>query len=183
MAPEAHTGTRAHALAGAMLAALWVVPAAHAIDADTRIEALEARLEALTRRVAALELVLSNAGPTAAGTAAKRGAPLWDLDAYIGEAPFRVLHHDLNRETGRVDVLLDVTADIPDGDLWSGLRRGDPVPLVISSDRAPEAAIALRLERAGSLVPGARIHLGALLPPEQSALAETLILRHRPPAP
>jgi hypothetical protein len=179
LAPEAQLRIPGRALAGTMLAALCVAPAARAVDADTRIEGLEARLEALTRRVAALELVLSNAGPISAGTAAKRGEPVWDLDDYTSVAPFRVLHRSLDRDTGRVDLLLDITGSIPDPGRWSGLERDDPVPLVLSTDHAPGVAVDLLLERAGSLDPGSRVHLRAALPVEQATLAETLILRHR----
>lgn len=139
-----------------------------AADLETRIDGLEARLEGLTRRVQALETVLKESGPDSARTAAPKGEPSWELDDYSRESPLQVVQRDLDRETGRVDLLLSVTGPIPDAAAWSSLEKGTPVPILITLDLGGGATgdpLPLRLERATSLEPGSRIHLSAQLEP------------------
>lgn len=163
-----------------LILALATAPAVQAIDTDTRLEALEARLESLTRRVAALEALLKDTAPDRLGASTQSGEPAWELDDYTGTAPFRVLHRSLDRDTGRVDILLDVTGPVPDRTLWESLAAGDPVPLVIAYESGPDAGeTQLRLERATRFDPGARVHVSVELPPDRAATARMLRVSHR----
>jgi hypothetical protein len=163
-----------------LIPALVVAPSVRAIDADTRLEALEARLESLTRRVAALEELLNDAPPDQLGAPRQSGEPAWELDDYTGNAPFRVLHRSLDRDTGRVDLLLDVTAPVPDLALWDSIAAGDPVPLVIAIEPGQEIGeTPLRLERATRFDPGARVHVSTELPPGQAATVRVMRVSHR----
>lgn len=163
-----------------LIPALAMAPSVPAVDADTRLEALEARLESLTRRVAALEALLKDTPPDRLGTSKQSGEPAWELDDYTGTAPFRVLHRSLDRDTGRVDILLDVTGPVPDLALWDSVAAGDPVPLVIAFDPGPDGGeTQLRLERATRFDPGARVHVSAELPPDRAATVRMLRVSHR----
>jgi hypothetical protein len=162
---------------------LVLAPAAQGIDTDARVEALEARLESLTRRVAALEAVLKDTAPEGTGAPTQSGEPVWELDDYTGNAPFRVLHHSLDRNTGRVDLLLDVTAEIPDLARWEALAAGDAVPLTLavepgSDQGSDQGEVPFTLERATHYAPGARVHVGAAIPPQRAATARVLRVSH-----
>lgn len=138
------------------------------IDPKTRIDGLEARLEGLTRRVQALETLLKESAPGGAKVAGPKGEPSWELDDYSRESPFQVIQRSLDRETGRVDLLLSVTAPIPDLAAWTRLEKGAPVPLLVTPDLgedSPASPLPLRLERATRLEPGSRIHVSAQLEP------------------
>lgn len=141
---------------------------AQEIDPRTRIDGLEARLEGLTRRVQALETLLKESVLSGSKAAAPKGEPTWELDTYVRESPFQVIQRSLDRETGRVDLLLNVTAPIPDQAAWAGLEKGAPVPLLLTPDlgeASPASPLPLRLERATRLEPGSRIHVSLQLEP------------------
>jgi hypothetical protein len=138
------------------------------IDPLTRIDGLEARLEGLTRRVQALENLLRESGPLASATPTVKGEPAWELDDYSRTSPFQVLQKGLDRQSGRVDLLLDVVAPIPDLADWDAVSRGEAVPLMLIADTGGGGAAApvrLRLERATRFEPGARLHLSTRLEP------------------
>ena len=162
-----------------LILALATAPAVQAIDTDTRLEALEVRPESLTRRVAALEALLKDAVPDRLGASTQNGEPAWELDDYTGTVPFRVLHRSLDRDTGRVDLLLDVTGPVPDRALWDSLAAGDPVPLVIAYESGPDVGESqLRLERATRFDPGARVHVSVELPPDRAPTVRMLRVSH-----
>lgn len=154
-----------------------------AIDQDTRLDALEARLEALTRRVQAMESVLKETGQSAAAPAIPKGQPLWESDDYSDGEPLRVLKSSLDRASGRLDVLLDVVTEIPDPEHWTNLNRGASVPLTVSLTPAPgdaQSPLRLRVERAGSIVPGSRIHVTGQIPPDLARQVRKILLLHAP---
>ncbi len=155
----------------ALASAAEPIRAESRIDMDTRVEALEARLDALTRRVTGLETAIKETGGGAAAAPGTKGEPAWVFDTYVQGSPFRVLQKELDRTSGRVDVLLDVVAQLPDKDRWPAAAQGQPVPLVLIAEmayRGPGAPIPLVLERATRIVPGARIHLSARLDPAEA---------------
>lgn len=183
MAPESFHRSPRRVL-GPLGLALWVsasqVPA-QGIDSETRIDGLEARLEGLTRRVQALETLLKESGPGVGGVAAPKGEPGWELDDYSREAPFQVIQRSLDRETGRIDLLLSVTAPIPDAALWTNLEKGSPVPLLVTPDLGDGAAaspLPLRLERGTRLEPGARLHVSTQLEPSVAKRVRQLRIGH-----
>lgn len=166
-----------------VLAAVGPIPA-QGIDPETRIDGLEARLEGLTQRVQALETLLKESGPGKAAVAVPKGEPIWELDHYSREDPFQVIQRSLDRETGRVDLLLSVAAPIPDLADWVVLVKGDPVPLLLTPDLGDGQAInplPLRLERATRLESGSRLHVGAQLEPSLAKRIQYLRVGHRAP--
>jgi hypothetical protein len=162
----------AHALrscAVALLAAAVALPAAAAQTPEARIELLEARVEALTARVAALEARgddVSAAEPTEAGIA-------WQLGAGIDGRPLRVSYKVLDRDQGRIELLLEITEPLPDAASW---QAGAPAPIAVTL-RAPdgtERALPLTLLRGAKLAPGGHLHLAAELDPALAAGATQL---------
>lgn len=155
--------------------------AAEEIDPETRIDGLEARLEGLTRRVQALETLLKESGLGNAASSAPKGEPIWELDDYSREDPFQVIQRTLDRETGRVDLLLSVTAPIPDLADWAKLEKGAQVPLLLTLDLGDGQAashLPLRLERATRLEPGSRLHVSAQLEPSVAKRARQIRVGH-----
>jgi hypothetical protein len=153
------------------------------IDPQSRIDGLEARLEGLTRRVQALESLLRESGSAATTAPSVKSQPIWEPDEYCDGDPFRIIQTNLDRESGRVDLLLEVVAPIPDRAAWESVPRGDTVPLTLSASEAdggPASEISLRLERATRFDPGARLHLSAQLGPEVAQRARTIRITHEP---
>ncbi len=159
-------------------------PAQAEVDMETRVGALEARLEALTRRVAGLESAVKETDPTAAAAPGSTGEPAWIFDGYVQGSPFRVLQQALERTSGRVDLLLDVVAQPPDGDGWGSATRGQPVPLVLIAEPADSRAgartgpVPLVLERVTRIAPGARVHLSASLDPGEARSVRRIRVGH-----
>jgi hypothetical protein len=164
---------------------LWAISdLTQAVDTateDPRIPALEARLEGLTRRVQALETLLKEAPPGGAPIALPKGEPLWQFDEYTRGAPFRVLHQSLDRGNGRVDLLIEVAAEVQDKVNWGDLSLGAPVPLQV----LPVDAGGLRgkpvpftLTRGTSLAVGMRLHLSASLDPTAAPKVRELVIQH-----
>jgi hypothetical protein len=171
--------------------AAWLLPllvaagplASDEIDPLTRIDGLEARLEGLNRRVQALETLLRESGPLASAAPTVKGEPTWELDDYSRTSPFQVLQRSLDRQSGRLDLLLDVVAPIPDLADWNSAARGEAVPLMLIADTADGAAAApvpLQLERATRLEPGARLHLSARLEPGIAERVRRIQIFHAP---
>jgi hypothetical protein len=154
------------------------------IDPQTRIDGLEARLEGLTRRVQALETLIKESGPGSGIIADPKGEPTWELDDYSRSNPFQVILRSLDRESGRVDLLLTVVATIPDLAVWAAVPRGGMVPLLLTAELAgdgPAAPLALHLERATRWDPGARIHLKAQLDPGLAKRVRQVRIEHATP--
>jgi hypothetical protein len=151
------------------------------MDPGTRIDGLEARLEGLTRRVQALEGLLASSPPGGVAATVAKGEPLWEFDDYARETPFQVIQRSLDRDTGRIDLLLGVTAPIPDLAAWAELEKGAPVPLHVIHgpiDGPPASPLPLRLERGAVLTPGARLHVSAHLEPAVARQARQLRVVH-----
>jgi hypothetical protein len=152
-----------------------------AIDLETRLDGLEARLEALTRRVQAIEGVLKEGTADLSTPAAAKGEPVWTFDDYLEGTPLRVLQRNLDRDSGRLDLLLDVVSPLPDPAQWQELRKGTPVPLAITLWPVGDGAgypIRLLVERATSIAPGSRIHLHAQVPADEARLVRKIRVGH-----
>jgi hypothetical protein len=154
-----------------------------AIDLDTRVDGLEARLESLTRRVAAIETLLKEGGQASAPSAGAKGEPAWDFDDYTQASPFRVLQRSFDRTNGRVDLLLDVVEPIPDAETWAAASRDQAVPLHLIADIGDGATarpVPLKLERATRITPGARLHVTVQLNPQSAKLVRRIRIAHAP---
>ncbi|NCC29392.1 MAG: hypothetical protein EOM22_14960 [Gammaproteobacteria bacterium] len=150
-------------------------------DADptggaSRLQALEQRVDALTRRLQQLESGASSG--TSVSAPSKAGDINWSFDAALSRDPFNVTHQSFDRGSGRCDVLLKVVAPIPDPTPWQ-VPSGAPVPVVARiglADGTASESLVFHLARGPRLEPGAILHLEAHVPPDQAAAISGLTL-------
>jgi hypothetical protein len=186
------------------------VPAAVADPPDptalaARMRELEAEVTRLVARVDALERRLATPVADPAGASGMGGAAgvpaapvftppalddsgvlvpddglVWTFDPFADGSPLAVTYQGLDRAAGRVDLLVRITAPLPDPAAWG--KVGAPVPLRLISRQADGAgtAAAFMLARGGRTDPGAHLHLTATLDPARAAAARQLLIA--PPA-
>jgi hypothetical protein len=153
-------------------------------DPNVRLLELEARIDQLSRRVEVLE-----AGALAAGDGGPDGGPgvrmdkdlAWHLDAYLVESPFKVSQQELDRKTGRVDLLLNLVAEPADGELWRTVPTGGPVPVEVTAiltGGGTVGPVAFALHRRTSFDIGTHVHILAQLPVEDAKAIRRLSVRH-----
>ena len=143
-------------------------------DADptagaSRLQALEQRVDELTRRLQQLESGASSGGSVSAPS--KTGDIHWSFDAALSRDPFNITHQSFDRGSGRFDVLLKVVAPIPDPTPWQ-VPSGAPVPVVARiglADGTASESLVFRLARGPRLEPGAILHIEAQVAPDQAA--------------
>lgn len=152
-------------------------------DPAAKLLELEAQIDRLTRRVEVLEagaLAGADGGPNV-----RTGKDLaWHLDSYLADSPFKVSQQELDRKTGRVDLLLNLVAEPADGDLWRAAQIGDPVPLEVTATLAGGGTvgpIVLSLHRRTSFDIGTHVHVQAQLPVEDPKAIRRLSVRHAGP--
>lgn len=180
------------ALLGA-LSASGAVAAVGAADLEARVADLEAEVARLLGRVAALEgrraapeigSIPPSAAPVRPAASAYDAAAdaawqppsdgaVWSQD---GALPVRITHQSLDRATGRVDLLVQLTVAPPDPAGWS--QAGAPVPLRLRAltPDGIEVAVPLLLGRVAVVEAGAHLHLTATLAPAVAAAASLLVL-------
>jgi hypothetical protein len=153
------------------------------VDPAVKLLELEARIDQLTRRVEVLEagaLAGADGGP-----GVRMGKDLvWQLDSYLADTPFKVSQQELDRKTGRVDLLLNLVAEPADGALWRGAQIGDPVPVEVTATLAGGGTvgpIAFSLHRRTSFEIGTHVHVLAHLPVEDPKAIRRLSVRHTGP--
>ena len=156
-------------------------PPGPATDLSLRILELEGRLERLTRRLEVLEAAQANAaGPD---TQMRSGKDLaWQFDGYTGEAPFKVSQQELDRRSGKVEVLLQVVAEPKDAETWRAAEPGAPLPLEVTatlSGGAAQGPILFVLKRKTGLEVGRQVHIQAQLPEGDAKAIRRLVVRHR----
>lgn len=142
-------------------------------DADptagaSRLQALEQRVDELTRRLQQLESGASSGGSVSAPS--KTGDIHWSFDAALSRDPFNITHQSFDRGSGRFDVLLKVVAPIPDPTPWQ-VPSGAPVPVVARiglADGTASESLVFRLARGPRLEPGAILHIEAQVAPDQA---------------
>ena len=178
--------TPAAALVTALLApaAGWAqeaaAPPGTPADLSVRVLELEGRLERLTRRLEVLEAAQANAaGPD---TQMRSGKDLaWQFDGYTGESPFKVSQQELDRKSGKVDVLLQVVAEPQDGETWRAVEPGAPLPLEVTatlSGGALQGPVPFVLKRKTGLDVGRQVHIHAQLPEGDAKAIRRLVVRH-----
>jgi len=167
----------------AIVLLVTVPPGRAAGDTAVKLLELEARIDQLNRRVEVLE-----AGAVAGaegGPGVRMGKDLaWHLDSYLVDSPFKVSQQELDRKTGRVDLLLNLVANPADGDLWRAAQTGDPVPIEVTANLAGGGAIgpvAFILHRRTSFDIGTHVHVLAQLPVEDPKAIRRLSVRHMGP--
>jgi hypothetical protein len=152
-------------------------------DTVVKILELEARIDQLNRRVEVLEAgaVASAVG----GPGVRMGKDLaWHLDGYLVDSPFKVSQQELDRKTGRVDLLLNLVAEPADGDLWRAAQTGDPVPIEVTATLAGGGTVGpvpFALHRRTSFDIGTHVHVLAQIPVEDPKAVRRLSVRHTGP--
>jgi hypothetical protein len=159
-----------------VLPACLLAPAPGAADPalETRLRALEAQLRTLTARIEALEN--RTTGGAAAAADDDPGAIVWTLGDIVAGTPLRITHKQLDVDGGRLDLLLEITAPLPEPARWTG--AGVEVPLIVTVRDADGAASIhrFRVIRGTSTEPGARLHLRTDIDPARAAAARQLII-------
>jgi hypothetical protein len=149
-------------------------------DLAVKLLELEARLDQLSRRVEVLEAgAQANMGTDSAMRLGKDLA--WHFDAYVGETPFKVSQQELDRKTGRVDLLLNLVAEPADAALWRSAQPGAPVPLEVTatlSGGGTLGPVPLTLLRRTAFTVGTHVHVSAQLPGEDHKAVRRLAIRH-----
>ncbi len=172
-------GALAVILAGVLLAP--VASGLAQMDPAIKLLELEARIDQLTRRVDALE---------AGAQAGMEGAPgvrmgkdlAWHFDGYLVETPFKVSQQELDRKTGRVDLLLNLVAEPTDGDQWRAAQVGDSLPVEVTATLAGGSTVGpflFVLERRTDFIVGTHVHIRTQLQVEDLKAVRRLAIRHR----
>jgi hypothetical protein len=155
-------------------------PPGQPADLTTRVLELEGRIERLTRRLEVLEAAqASAAGPDAQMRTVKDLA--WQFDGYTGESPFKVSQQELDRTTGRVEVLLQLVAEPKDAAIWRA-EPGASLPLEVTatlSGGAVQGPVAFTLKRHTGLEVGRQVHIQAQFPEGDAKAIRRLVVRHR----
>ena len=136
---------------------------------EERILLLEAKLNALTERVQALE---GATAPEAASQPDNTGVA-WPFGAAVSGTPLRVSHKSFDINKGRLDLLLEITAPLPDAAAW---RTGNPSPLAVTlrSPAGTNRTLPMTLLRGARLEPGGQLHQAADMEPALTAAATQL---------
>jgi hypothetical protein len=177
---DAQTLTRRHGPKGrqrlipavvTLTCALGGLPAAAQQTAAERIELLEAKLRALTERVAALEADQGDA------VAPEPGSIAWVLGDDLRGRPFRIAHKALDLDNGRVELLLQITEPVPAAERWI---PGGPAPvrLTLRTPDGGERRLYMMLLRGRSFEPGRHLHLLAEIDPAVAAGATQIVVEH-----
>jgi hypothetical protein len=164
-------------------AAAWAEQASPAppTDLSIRVLELEARLERLTRRLEVLEAAQANAeGPDALMRSGKDLA--WQFDAYTGDSPFKVSQQELDRQTGQVEILLQLVAEPEDAAIWRAADPGAAAPLEVKATLSGGTVlepVTFAIKRQTGLEVGRQVHLQAQFPEGDAKAIRRLVVRHR----
>jgi hypothetical protein len=152
-------------------------------DPAVKLLELEARIDQLARRVDVLEA--GALAGTDSGPGVRLGKDLaWHLDGYLAESPFKVSQQELDRTSGRVDLLLNLITEPADGDLWRAAQTGDPVPIEVTATLAgggTAGPVPFTLHRRTNFDIGTHVHVLAQLPVEDAKAIRRLSVRHTGP--
>lgn len=146
-----------------------------------RLLELEARLHTLDDRLDRLEQHAVTAGASAGVEAGQASSTtvagiVWTLDARITDGPLRLTHKEFDRNRGRVDLLLEITAPLQDPARWDEVGGEVPVMLTLRGVDGTEHARAFTLARGQRIEPGAFVHLSADIDPARAATAGHFII-------
>lgn len=168
-----------------LAAALWALASpclAQADPAAAKLAELEARIDRMARRIEVIEVQLADGVEPASGPGVRATKDLvWQFDPYLSESPFAVSQQELDRKTGRVDLLLNLVADLPDADRWRQIQVGDAVPIEVTATLAGGetlAPITFALHRRTDLTPGTFVHVLGQVPVDDAKAVRRLVIRH-----
>ena len=161
----------------ALAAALVPLTCAADRDLEHRLADLEQQVQALTLRLQVLEQ-RSAATPEALPAAISLPAEgiVWTFDDFVSASPLKVTPKAFDKKTGRIDLLLQITAVMPDPGAWSGAGRPVPLALTLRGAGGADARAVFTLVRSSSLEPGAHVHLQAQVDPVQAAAAHQIVI-------
>lgn len=175
-------------LSSMLVAALLLQACGREPDAlETRLAAVEARLERLALEIEALReppaptaSAPNPSAPTTSSTGGDRAAAVtWRFGPKLDGEPLRVAAETLDRAHDRVELLIEIKAPLAVTEAWPR-APGAPTPLVVIARDNTGAVIAERpmtLLRGSRLEPGAYLHLGAQLPAQAGAWVNLLEVR------
>jgi len=144
---------------------------------EARLRTLSDRIDLLERRAAtaAANNTAISAGTDHATSATAAGI-VWTLDARVTDSPLRLTHKEFDRNRGRVDLLLQITAPLEHPERWDEVGTEVPLMLRLRGADGVELAQAFTLARGNRLDPGAFVHLIADIDPARAAAAGQLII-------
>jgi|GEM_PF-4878041 len=162
-------------------------------DLAARLALLEERTEVLTKRLAQVEqarlasttgdqsaAALSSPTLVSATTAISTDTTVaWRLGSGLQGDPLRVAAQSFDQRRGRIEVLLEIQAPLPDADTWPR-QPGRQVPVIViarDNSGAVAAEQALTLMRGPSQEPGAYLHLGTELSEQTADRVQVIELR------
>jgi hypothetical protein len=165
-------------LAAAAVAVAALVPAAAGADQDVqrRLGELEARVQALTLRLEALESRATAPPPTPATASLTAEGIVWTFDDHVNGTPFKVTHKTIDKRSGRIDILLLITDALPDPAAWAVVGARVPLALTLRGGDGTEIAAGVTLARGPRLEPGAHLHVQAQVEPVQAAAARQIVV-------
>ncbi len=94
----------------------------------------------------------------------------------VTDSPLRVTHKEFDRDRGRVDLLLQITAPLQDPEHWDAVGSEVPVMLRLRGADGVEQVQAFTLARGNRIEPGAFVHLIADIDPARAAAAGQFII-------
>ena len=101
---------------------------------------------------------------------------VWKLNPGVIDSPLRVTHKEFDRSRGRLDLMLQITAPLPEPQRWGTVGNEVPVELRLRAADGADYVQALTLARGNRLEPGAFVHLHADIDPARAATAGQLII-------
>ena len=149
---------------------------------ETRLAAVEARLERLAMEVEALReppAPTASAPNPSAPASGNAEAVAWHFGPKLDGEPLRVAAETLERAHDRVELLIEIKTPLATAAGWPR-APGAPTPLVVIARDSAGAVIAelpMTLLRGSRLEPGAYLHLGAQLPAQTGARVNLLEVR------
>lgn len=158
------------------LAAAAAAGQAAAQPTELRLQRLEQQVEALTRRLEALEQGTADPLSTtpSAGTAT---GPTWTFEPPFDGTGLSAVHYALDTKTGDIELLLRIEAPLADAAAWSRSDGVMPVIAIVDDGADVPAQAVLRLLRGQRLDPGASLHLLGQVPVARAAKAGQIRIR------
>jgi hypothetical protein len=146
--------------------------AAGQTDAE-RLSQLEQMMRSLSERVAALEAATS----TQATSTTDGDGIRWRFEPPVSGRPLAATQKHLDRRSGNAELLLEITAPLPDPSRWLNEDGWLPLVLVATHADGSEAAYPVQLARRTSLEPGSFLHVRAALDASEIARVVDILIR------
>ena len=146
------------------------------LEMEARLRTLSDRVDMLERRAVTAKTETTTSATTGTGTSATAAGIIWTLDARVTDSPLRVTHKEFDRDRGRVDLLLQITAPLQDLERWGEVGGEVPVMLRLRGTDGVEQVQNFTLARGNRIEPGAFVHLVTDIDPARAAAAGQFII-------